>query len=204
MNKLEKINSTFALGRTENLTQSSTELDLEQLVRQPKHPASTHGALDARVLVGKLLAWQNSDDTDLFMDVGGEKVSAQVAASCLLRVEAGDWVHAILADGVIWVLSVLKKHSASSPSVRHLDLGDAELHVSAKTIRLHADQQIAIQAPLLTQAATNRQSHIDGTDSARVGNSIVHAESHLSLHARSAMVTAASLLKVDAAQIHMG
>jgi len=204
MNSLEKTYSACAPGRSPTPAPSSPELDLKRLVMQPKHPTSTLGTLDARVLVGTLVEIQDADATGLWMDVGGEQIPAQVAASCLLRVEAGDWVHAVLAGGVIWVLSILKKNSASSPAVRHLDLGEAELHVSAKTIRMRADQQIGLHAPLLTQVATNRQSHIDGTDSARVGNSIVHAKSHLSLHARSAMVTAASLLKVDAAQIHMG
>jgi hypothetical protein len=200
----EKTNSGCVPACTLTPAPSSPELDLKRLVMQPKHPSSTLGTLDARVLVGTLLEIQNTDGTGLWMDVGGEQVPAQAAASCLLRVEAGDWVHAVLAGGVIWVLSILKKNSANSPAVRHLDVGEAELLVSAKTIRLHADQEIGLHAPLLTQAATNRQSHIAATDSARVGNSIVHAKSHLSLHARSAMVTAASLLKVDAAQIHMG
>jgi len=204
MSSLETTNSACTPGRMPAPAPSSPEQDLKRLVMQPKHPAPTLGTLDARVLVGTLVKTQDADGTGFWMDVGGEQLPVQVAASCLLRVEAGDWVHAVLAGGVIWVLSILKKHSTSNPAVSHLDVGEAELHVSAKTIRLHADQQIGLCAPLLTQAATNRQSHIDGTDSARVGNSIVHAQSHLSLHARSAMVTAASLLKVDAAQIHMG
>jgi hypothetical protein len=147
---------------------------------------------------------QGADDAGLWMNVDGVVVPAQVAESCLLRVQAGDWVHAVLADGLVWVLSVLKKHSVGNAAVRQLDFGESELHISAKKICLSADHHIDIHAPLLTQVAKNRQSHIDGTDSSRVGNSIVHADGHLSLHARSAMVTAASLLKVDAAQIHMG
>lgn len=204
MNTLKKNNSTCAQSRSPTPAQSSPEQDLKRLVMQPKHPASIPGTLDARLLVGTLGETLDTDGTSLWMDVGGEQVPAEVAASCLLRVEAGDWVHAVLVGASVWVLSVLKKHPASNSAVRHLDVGDAELHVSAKTMHLNANQQIGLHAPLLTQAATNRQSQIDGTDSARVGNSIVHAQSHFSLHARSAMVTAASLLKIDASQIHMG
>ena len=204
MNTLEKINNICAVNHSSKPADSSPKLDLERLVRQPRHSPATYGAVAARTLVGALIAEPKADDSSLWMDVDGAIVPVQVAASCLLRVQAGDWVHAVLASDEVWVLSVLKRSTSGRDAVHELDFGESELHISAKKIRMSADQHLHINAPLLTQTAKNRQSQIEGTDSAHVGNCIVHADSHMSLHARSAMVTAASLLKVDAAQIHMG
>lgn len=204
MTTAEKASAVSVLSHLAMSHDAGSALDLERMVRRPRNSQPTNSAVTARMLVGAMMASQDTGQTSLCMDVDGELVAVQVAESCLLRVEVGDWVHAVLADGVVWVLAVLKKHALHASGVRQLDFGESELHISAQKICMTADKQIGIHAPLLTQAAKNRQSQIEGTDSARVGNSIIHADSHLSLHARSAMVTAASLLKVDAAQIHMG
>lgn len=204
MNALKEMSIDAASSHLATPPRTASALDLERLVRQPRNMLPNQSALTAQLLVGALKAYPDSDHSCLSMDVNGELVPVQVADSCLLRVEVGDLVHAVQADGVVWVLSVLKKNASNAGDVRQLDFGESELHISAQKICMAAGQRIDIHAPLLTQTAKNRQSHVEGTDSARVGNSIVHAESHLSLHARSAMVTAASLLKVDAAQIHMG
>jgi len=204
MKAVEKMQPACALAALPTPVDSDCALDLARMVRQPRHAVPPQSAVSARMLVGALRRGEDADAPCLCMDVDGQLTPVQVADSCLVQAQAGDWVHAVLACGVVWVLSVLKKHPAHRSAVRALNFGEAELHISAKKIRIAADQQLDLQAEFLTQSAQNRQSHIDGTDSAHVGNSIVHADSHLSLHARSAMVTAASLLKVDAAQIHMG
>lgn len=204
MKAMKEMSIDAAASHLATSPRTASALDLERLVRQPRNMLSNQSALTAQLLVGALKGCPDSDHSCLSMDVNGELVPVQVADSCLLRVEVGDLVHAVLADGMLWVLAVLKKHAPQAEAIRQLDFGELELHISAKKICMTACQQIDIHAPLLTQVAKNRQSHIDGTDAARVGNSIVHADGHLSLHGRSAMVTAASLLKVDAAQIHMG
>lgn len=204
MNTLKKISHISAVNHSPKHVDSSSTIDLERLVRQPRHSSANHGAVAARMFVGVLIPDSGLGDSCLRINVDGEILPVQVAASCLLKVHAGDWVHAVLARDEVWVLSVLTRAEAGNDAVHELDFGGSELHISANKIRISAVQHLDMRAPLLTQHAQNRQSQIDGTDSAHVGNSLVHADSHLSLHARSAMVTAASLLKVDAAQIHMG
>jgi Protein of unknown function (DUF3540) len=190
-------NSTH--GALENSNQSA--LDLKRLVQLPRSLAATQGATSAQMVVGHVLV---HPDDSLWMDVDGGLWPVQVADSCLWQVQSGDWVCAVLANQTAWVMSVLQQQPPHNSAIRHLNLGDAELHISAKKICMTAQQHIDIQAPQLSQIAGNRQSTVHGTDSTRVSNSVLYADSHLSLHAKSAMVTAESLLKVDAAQIHMG
>lgn len=204
MKNVEKVSTVSALSYAVTSTNTTSELELKRLVQQPRSMLPDQSTVTAQHLVGLLKAHPDTDRSSLCMDVNGESLPIRVAHSCLLRVEVGDWVQAVLADGMVWVLAVLTKHAPQAGALRQIDFGDSELHITAKKISMTATQQVDIHAPLLTQAAKNRQSHIDGTDSARVGNNIVHADGHLSMHARSAMVTAASLLKIDAAQIHMG
>jgi hypothetical protein len=190
---------------TSNTTHSSeSELDLARLVRQSKNFGFHQSASEARVLVGRLLADHVHEKNILYLSVDGQLYPVQVAVSCLMQVDAGDWVHAVYSDETVWVLSVLKKNDSSKVALQRLNFGEAELEICARKISIKADLQMDLQAPLIAQKAKNRKSHIEATDNTRVGNSLVHADGHMSLHARSAMVTAESLLKIDAAQIHMG
>jgi hypothetical protein len=139
----------------------------------------------------------------------GELVRARVAVSCLVRPLRGDLVQLSAHPAGSWVTAILERAAATQDL--SLDFGNASVVLKARDLQLEAGDCLRLQAAHLenranavTTAAAERYASISGTDATHAGNTLLHTERHMGLHARSATITAESLLKVDAAQIHMG
>ncbi|WP_231935922.1 MULTISPECIES: DUF3540 domain-containing protein [Burkholderia] len=139
----------------------------------------------------------------------GEPVLASVAVSCIVKPQPDDLVQLYRASGRCWVLAILERRVEARDIA--LDFGSAHVQLHAHDIevqardRLHLESaHLASRASVVTQAAAERHANVSGTDTVHAGNSFVHADRHMSLHAKSACVKSESLLKMDAGQIHMG
>jgi hypothetical protein len=139
----------------------------------------------------------------------GAVLTAQTALSCLVQPQRDDLVQLYVDHGRCWVLAILERCTESQALT--LDFGAAHVVVEAHDLRLHARDgmtleaaHLASRADVITQAAAERQAHIGGTDATHAGNTLVHTERHMGLHAKSAVITSASLLKIDGGQIHLG
>ncbi|UEP23065.1 DUF3540 domain-containing protein [Burkholderia ambifaria] len=142
---------------------------------------------------------------------------AKKAVSCVVAPQAGDLVQICREGERCWVLAVLERDAAGDEANGRttdevtLDFGGAHVALRARDVRIEARDrltleaaQLASRAQVVTQAAAERQTHVRGTDATHAGSTLVHIEGHLAMHAKSAVVTAASLMKFDAGQIHMG
>jgi hypothetical protein len=174
--------------------------DFEKIVRQKKIP-SQNASAEARMLVGTLVLCSQNRDF-LMANELGELKAVRRADSCLFDLQAGDLVQAVSAQGLIWVLAILQSTQVREEWV--MNFGDRAMRMSANSIELETSGQMSLRAQVLKQFSVDRHSRIKNTDSIHAGNSLQHTERHMGLHAKSAMITASSLLKVDAAQIHMG
>jgi hypothetical protein len=125
---------------------------------------------------------------------GGGRLRARVAASCLLQPQAGDLVQLLQSQQRCWILQVLERADANAPY--RLDVGHAELQLHAAVLHLQADS--------LQETALRKQSDIQGWSSTRAAFVELRAERQLNLFGGVAMLAGEALLKVDAAQIHMG
>ncbi|AOJ83237.1 MULTISPECIES: DUF3540 domain-containing protein [Burkholderia] len=147
----------------------------------------------------------------------GVVLRARKAVSCVVAPEPGDLVQICREGEHCWVLAVLERGAAGGEKRGEknrevlLDFGDAHVALRARDVRVEARDrlsleaaQLASRAQVVTQAAAERQTHVSGTDATHAGSTVVHTERHMAMHAKSAVVTAASLLKIDAGQIHMG
>ena len=153
------------------------------------------------MLVGTLFLCSENREF-LMANEFGELQEVRRADSCLMALQAGDLVQAVSAQGLIWVLAILQSTQVREEWV--MNFGDRALRMSASRIELETSGQMSLRAQVLKQFSVDRHSRVENTDSIHAGNSLQHTERHMGLHAKSAMITASSLLKVDAAQIHMG
>ncbi|WP_407655537.1 DUF3540 domain-containing protein [Burkholderia alba] len=139
----------------------------------------------------------------------GDAVLARVAVSCLVKPQPDDLVQLYRTPAGCWVLAILERGGDLSDVA--LDFGAAGVLLQARDVRVQARDQLSLEAARLesradvvTQAAAERHARVSGTDATHAGNTFVHTERHLGMHAGSAVVTAQALLKIDAGQIHMG
>ncbi len=182
----------------------------------------------------------------------GTVCAARIAFGCLIQPEPGDRVLTGLADGTIWIVSVLDRQSDAPPrlwaegdiaivSARgdisltaaqavNVDAG-ARARIAAPEIDLHAgiaqfvlDEllQVGRRANLyvakirsvgemvetfaehvLTRAKRGSR-FIEESDQLRAGDIDHRAEGNLQLRAETAFITADTVVRVDADQIHMG
>lgn len=133
---------------------------------------------------------------------------ARAAFSCLVRPQRGDLVQLAASEEGCWVLAVLERPQPGG--VCRLELGAASVQLHAAELHLCADgelslngQQLNSRAQAIATAAQERQTHIGGTDAAHCGSLLLHADRHMGLHAKSTALSSASLLKLDAGQIHV-
>ncbi len=178
--------------------------------------------------------------------------TARIAFGCLIRPEPGDRVLTAVADGTIWIVSVLERRSDAPPLLwaegdlsivaargdisltagRTVDIGAAtNIRAAAPEIDLHAgmarfvlDELLQIGRKVswyvsrlrsmgevvetfadhvLTRAKRGSR-FIEESDQMRAGSIDHRAEGTLQLHAEVAFVTADTVVRVDADQIHMG
>ncbi|WDD90516.1 DUF3540 domain-containing protein (plasmid) [Burkholderia sp. FERM BP-3421] len=134
---------------------------------------------------------------------------ARAAVSCIVRPQADDLVQLYQAADGCWVLAILERRGDAADVV--LDFGAAEVLLQAQDVRVQARDRLGLEAAqlssraeVITEAAAERHAHVSGTDATHAGNTFVHTEGHLGMHAQSAVVTAEALLKMDAGQIHVG
>ncbi len=140
---------------------------------------------------------------------GGAARLARTAVSCLVQPQPDDLVQLFQAAGECWVLAILERRGDTASVA--LDFGTARVLLKAHDVRVQAHDRLdleaahlASRADVVTQAAAERHAHVSGTDATHAGNTFIHTERHLGVHAQSAVVTADALLKMDAGQIHMG
>lgn len=177
----------------------------EMMTTLLRHQGSTDPV--GRMTVGHVIDF--ADDAWWVVVESGERVRATVAVSCLVKPKPDDLVHLYRMPGRCWVLAILERHGESRDVA--LDFGSASVRLHAQDVEVHARDRVHIEAAhlesrasVVTQTAKERHAHVSGTDATHAGNAFVHAERHMSLHAKSAVVKSESLLKMDAGQIHMG
>ena len=171
--------------------------------------------------------------SDIVTEVGGRHVSARRAATCLLQPNVGDevWV-ARLGDGRTYVLSILERSDTSSAELSIE--GDISLEAPSGRLRMVASEGLEMVSPSAVSITTRRfelvasgarllvagaletvaerfveqakraYRTIDDIEQVRVGQLDMSAKDTLRMHAKNALVTAMSLVKVDGKQIHMG
>lgn len=188
-------------------------MSAREWVREPALPANAAAATLLARIEGERTAageWRVALRPDVVL-------RAKKAVSCVVAPQAGDLVQICREGERCWVLAVLERDAAGDETNDKttdevtLDFGDAHVALRARDVRVEARDrlsleaaQLASRAQVVTQAAAERQTHVSGTDATHAGSTLVHTERHLAMHAKSAVVTAASLLKIDAGQIHMG
>lgn len=186
------------------------------------------------------------------IDCEGTVHAARIAFGCLIQPEPGDRVLTSLADGAIWIVSVLERRSAAPTRLwaegdlgivstrgdislaagRNIDLGAGiNIRAAAPEIDLHAsmaqfvlDEMLQIGrrvswyvsklrsigevaetfADHVLTRAKRGSRFIEESDQVRAGSIDHRAEGTLQLHANVAFVTAETVVRVDADQIHMG
>jgi len=188
----------------------TAQLELQRLMRQ-EQVADLHvaKATCARMLVAQLEpalalggAWQVRDEQ-------GHLLSVERAHSCLMAPQPGDVVQLVCTVERCWVVAVLVSATPEAGLVldasgRRLSLQAQELHLCASAA-LHQQADVCSSFSRLSlQTSQERQARIHGTDSTRAANALTRVDKHHSVHAGNASLTASTLLKVDAAQIHMG
>lgn len=143
------------------------------------------------------------------VDVMDATMRAKLAPSCLIRPEPGDLVQVFVMGSRCWLLAVLERNDPSCELV--IDMGDACLQLRARQLHIVASDELAMRArsysnraEVIVQTASERQTHIGGTDATHAGCSMQYVERHIGMHAKNVVVTGSALLKMDAAQIHMG
>ncbi|SMG61227.1 DUF3540 domain-containing protein [Paraburkholderia susongensis] len=134
---------------------------------------------------------------------------ASVAFSCVVQPQRGDLVKLCFDDRRCWILAILERSDALEALT--LDFGARRVVLRAHDVRMEARNEVALdaahiasRAEVITQVATERLTHVSGTDATHTGCMLSYAERHMGLHAKSATLTSSSLLKIDAGQIHMG
>ena len=132
---------------------------------------------------------------------------AIAAVSCLVRPRIGDLVRALVAGDSAWVTVILERDPCAAVE---LDFGEASVMVSAGAIALESRTDLELSANKLTtraevslNACGDRYSNVTGTDSTQANCTLVRTAGHMSLHAGNTSITAESLIKVDAGQVHM-
>jgi len=192
------------------------------------------------------------DGRDARIERDGAVVAARVAFSCLVQPEPGDRVLTGMADGTIWVISVLERTSdapmrlwaegdvsivsthgdVSLVAGRSVNVDGAErARIAAPEIDLHAglasfvlDElvQIGRKASLFVKnirqvgemmetfaehvlvRAQRGSRFIEESDQLRAGDIDHRAEGTLQMRAKSMFMTADTVVRMDADQIHMG
>jgi hypothetical protein len=192
------------------------------------------------------------DGRDARIAHDGAVHAARIAFGCLIQPEPGDHVLASLAEGTIWIVSVLDRQSDAPPRLR--TEGDLELVSGQGRISLTAAQRVDINAGATVRVAApeidlhagvarfvldelvqvgrlaswyvaklrsmgemvetfadhvltraKRSSRfVEGSDQMRAGDIDHRADGTLQLRAESAFITADTIVRVDADQIHMG
>jgi hypothetical protein len=182
----------------------------------------------------------------------GVNSAARIAFGCLVQPEPGDRVLTSMADGTIWIISVLDRQSDAPPrlwaegdlgivsahgtillsAARSVDVSaGANIRGSAPEIDLHAgvahfvldelmqigrrvswyvaklrsvSEVVETFADHVLTRAKRGSRFIEESDQMRAGDIDHRAEGTLQLHAKVAFVTADTVVRVDADQIHMG
>ncbi|WP_126284132.1 DUF3540 domain-containing protein [Burkholderia stagnalis] len=184
--------------------------DLSESMRALLQRAAVSAAEPSmRMTVGRVCAAAVDGAWRIAVEPDGAMLLARVAVSCVVQPQPDDLVQLYQAAGGCWVLAILERRGDAASVA--LDFGAASVSLHAHHVRVQARDRLdleaahlASRAEVVTQAASERQAHVSGTDATHAGNTFVHIERHMGLHAQSAVVTAEALLKMDAGQIHMG
>lgn len=206
-----------------------------------------HGTLAENAAT--VVAW-NGRDVQIERD--GCIGAARIAFGCIVQPEAGDRVLIAVADGAIWVTSVLERSSGSpmrlcaEGDVSIMSMrGDVSL-IAARSFNLDAGERVRLAAPaidlhagiarfvldelvqvgrrasllvgkircvgemvetfadhVLTRARRSSR-FVEDSDQLRAGDIDHRAESTLQMRAGTMLMTADTVVRVDAEQIHMG
>jgi hypothetical protein len=192
------------------LVLSSAERDLQRLMQRPHAAPPGHISTQAaQVWVATLYNCDTSQGELQAQDPSGAWLTVLRAHSCLVAPQPGDLVQVVQAGEQCWAVNVLV--SATPDQGLVLDANGQKLTLAAQDLHLRATGRLSQEADIRASSARlcidtiqERQTRVHGTDTLRAQHAMTHVERHHSVHAGSATLTAGSLLKIDAAQIHMG
>jgi hypothetical protein len=182
----------------------------------------------------------------------GDVSDARIAFGCLIRPEPGDRVLTCAADGSVWIVSVLERHTGAPARLwTEGDLAIVSVHgdislAAARAITVDAAARARVTAPEIDLHAglarfvldellqIGRKAHwyvakirsvgevfetfaghllcrarrssrfVEGSDQLRAGDIDHRADGTLQMRAETMFMTADTVVRVDADQIHMG
>lgn len=132
-----------------------------------------------------------------------------LAASCLLKPNAGDLVSCLCLGKNIWVQHILSRTGELIEAP--LSIKDGHVSIEARCISISADTDLKLSADVLTQRTRttreqcgDRYSDVTGMRMESSKNLMVRVAKHANVKADSLTQVAVSLMKLDGSQIHMG
>lgn len=137
------------------------------------------------------------------LNAQGERLRARQAFDCLVVPQAQDKVHCINIDNSVWILHVLERPDADATTVLRTP-GTGRTRLECEALTVQASQTLQWQAQTLLESAVQRTTVVKGHHHIAAGSLSAHIDNHLSLSGEVATLNATALIKMDAAQIHMG
>ncbi len=133
----------------------------------------------------------------------GERLQARRAFDCLLVPRPQDRIHGIRAGHDTWILHILERQDRAAETLLRPP-GAARVRIECESLLLQAHQSLHLQADALMESAVAKTTVVKTHHSIDAGSLGVHVDNHLSLKGELATLNASALIKMDAAQIHMG
>lgn len=155
------------------------------------------------IFVGRLKRINNSVNSVLTLKIIDRYVPVSASASCLIEIDEGDLVKVISAENKYYVLAVLEKNQNAKNTI-HLNFKNLQLEISSNKINFNVKESFFINAESIINKAHYRINEIKFNDRSNIGNSLNNVSGIYSFHSKSTLFTSQLLMKIDAAQIHMG
>ncbi|MHC9060931.1 DUF3540 domain-containing protein [Pantoea sp. y20] len=151
-----------------------------------------------------------------------ETYELQTAITCLIELQEGDRVRAMVDQDKVYVTDILQRRQSS---VLNIDCGERELSISAACLTLNGGRQVLIKAEDITLRsklshwvaecmhqiskrwfvkADNAWRKIKYVEDVEARNISYQAEEVLSVKGKLTAISGSTVVKVDGSQIHMG
>jgi hypothetical protein len=184
--------------------------DFLELIRRPASSRLVDNAPNSpRIAVGRLTSTTSSTDTWLIELDGAQHLPARRAVSCLIAPAEGDLVQATVHGSICWITAVLERVTQDGAELL-IDTPNQPLTIRAQSFRVTVEEEISysgdsvkVKSLTLREEVEHRTSMVRGTSSSCARSVNIEALSHLALHGPMTTLTADSLVKVDAPQVHI-
>ncbi|WP_167387605.1 DUF3540 domain-containing protein [Paraburkholderia susongensis] len=181
-----------------------------QLIRRPaSERLPDNCSQNPHVVIGRLASATSSTDAWLIELDDALRLPARKAVSCLIAPAQGDLVQATVHGSTCWITAVLERGTQAGAELL-IDTANQTLTIRAQAFRVRAEEEIAyigdsvkVKSLTLREEVEHRTSVVHGTSSTCARSVNIEALSHLALHAPMTTLTADSLVKVDAPQVHI-